>query len=473
MSVIEAPSTPPIPEQPAHLQHEPARRLEHSQSRPTRAMDPFEETPKPILSPDEYKRYGRQMVLPGFGIESQLRLRKSSVLIVGLGGLGCPAAAYITGAGVRKLGLIDGDEVETSNLHRQIAHSTSRVGESKVWSARQYLSDLNPNVDIKSLSEQLEAKNAVSIFKNYDLILDCTDNPASRYLTSDAAVLAGKPLVSASALAREGQLLVLNNPPSEPGSDKGGFCYRCVFPRPPPADTVLSCGEGGILGPIVGTMGTMMATHAIHLLAKDKTPEDGASNCFWLYNPFSINPMRTVRIKGKRPDCISCSTKATITEKSLLDGTTDYNAFCGVRTSNRSPPPHQLPPTQLRERYREQDDQCRVLIDVQEPQHFSIATLPSAHNLPISKLELLAGRSRTDFSHELTKDKPLSYILQNADEIYFICRHGNDSQRAAQLWREIHRRQDPAFAKFKPNIIDVRGGIEACKKELGLNLPDY
>ena len=475
MSGPEAPITRLVPEQPAHLHHEPARYLEHPQSRPVKAIDPFEEIPTPALSSDEYKRYGRQMILPGFGIESQLRLRNSSVLIVGLGGLGCPAAAYIAGAGVGKLGLIDGDEVETSNLHRQIAHSTSKVGESKVWSARQCLSDLNPNVDFESLSGRLEARNAVSILKNYDLILDCTDNPASRYLISDAAVLAGKPLVSASALTREGQLLVLNNPPSVPGSNEGGFCYRCVFPRPPPADTVLSCGEGGILGPIVGTMGTMMATHAIHLLAKDKTPEEGASNCFWLYNPFSINPMRTVRIKGKRQDCISCSATATITELSLLDGTTDYNAFCGVHASIKTPSSHQLPPTQVRDIFRQEDNQRRVLIDVQEPQNFSIATLPSAHNLPISKLEWLVGRFHEEFYNAITTEfKSMRDVLRNADEIYFICRHGNDSQRAIHLWRELRRKQEPAFAPFKQaEVRGVEGGIEACKKELGLDLPDY
>jgi adenylyltransferase/sulfurtransferase len=209
------------------------------------------------------------------------------VLIVGAGGLGCPAAAYIAGAGVGTIGIVDGDVVETSNLHRQILHSTAKVGMKKVDSAISFLTSyclpslfyfyntyrlcrLNPNLRYIAHGEHLTPQNAREIVEKYDLVLDCTDHPTSRYLISDICVLLHKPLISASALRTDGQLIVLNSPPLPAGDASGGPCYRCVFPKPPPAESVVSCGDGGILGPVVGTMGVLQALEAVKLITAGK-----------------------------------------------------------------------------------------------------------------------------------------------------------------------------------------------------------
>ncbi|KAI4242812.1 MAG: hypothetical protein L6R42_010910 [Xanthoria sp. 1 TBL-2021] len=225
------------------------------------------------LEAEEYKRYGRHLILDRVGLQGQQNLKKASALIVGVGGLGSPAAAYLAGAGVGTIGLMDGDVVEISNLHRQIIHSTSTIGDYKVDSAARYLQQLNPLPKYKTYPDFINSKNALRLFEQYDLILDCTDHPATRYLISDAAVLTGKPLISASALGMEGQLLVLNDTWQVKDRQPGRYCYRCVFPKPPPAETVLTCGEGGIFGPVVGVMGVLMATTALRTLI-------GVNQCF-------------------------------------------------------------------------------------------------------------------------------------------------------------------------------------------------
>lgn len=322
----------------------------------------------------------------------------------------------------------------------------------------------------------VDAQNAVSHFKRFDLILDCTDHPASRYLISDAAVLAKRPLVSASALGLEGQLLILNNPPSNIATGEGGFCYRCVFPTPPPADSVFSCGEGGILGPVVGAMGTMMASHAISILRRDKGVSQAAPNVFWLYAPFSPDPLRSIRIKGKRHDCKSCSTTSIITEQDLLDGSVDHQDFCGIRNPvNDLHPSSRVSPIELTENFKQEDERHRVLFDVQEPQHYSIASLPLAHNLPISKLSQLASYNFMQWPENILEEANLlNRRLNHSDEVYFICRHGNDSQYAVALFKELLAKNDDMCSFWTPRTIkDVKGGIEACRRDLGLSIPEY
>ncbi|EHK50419.1 hypothetical protein TRIATDRAFT_297199, partial [Trichoderma atroviride IMI 206040] len=212
------------------------------------------------------------MIVPNFGLQGQLHVKHARVLVVGAGGLGCPAAAYLAGAGVGTLGLVDGDAVEVSNLHRQVAHSTGRVGMMKVDSAVAYLKGLNPTIIYNAHATHLTPLNAEEIVSQYDLVLDCTDHPTSRYLISDICVLLSKPLVSASAFQTSGQLIVLNNPPGK------GPCYRCVFPKPPPPESVVGCGEGGIIGPVVGTMGVLQALEAIKLIVRGDHLNKGGIN---------------------------------------------------------------------------------------------------------------------------------------------------------------------------------------------------
>ncbi|RAR12264.1 molybdopterin biosynthesis protein moeB [Stemphylium lycopersici] len=289
-----------------------------------------EETARWPLEKNEYKRYGRQLIMPEVGLQGQLRLKDARVLIVGVGGLGCPAAAYLVGAGVGTVGLVDGDVVEESNLHRQILHSTARVGMTKVESAMVGLKSLNPNVNLVPHIARLSPETAFSTFKGYDLVLDCTDTPASRYLISDACVLLGKALVSASALRIDGQMMVLNNPPLPPGDMNGGPCYRCVFPKPPPPESVVSCGDGGILGPVVGVMGVLQALEAIKVLTQ-KTPAVAPAEppTLLIFSAYSSPMFRSIRLRSRKAKCAACSAHATVSKQGLESGSLDYVQFCG------------------------------------------------------------------------------------------------------------------------------------------------
>lgn len=468
----------------------------------------------PLLQ-EEYRRYGRQMIMPEVGLQGerkvaapalpiltrspagQLRLKRSSVLIVGIGGLGCPAAAYLAGAGVGTLGLIDGDTVEISNLHRQIVHNTRKVGVSKVDSAIEFLQEyvdchesirvryltcsLNPNTKYNLHHEHLTGQTAPAIFARYDLILDCTDHPKSRYLISDAAVLLGKPLVSASALRTEGQLMTLNNPPKPPGNSTGGPCYRCIFPKPPPAESVISCGDGGILGPVVGVMGVLQALEGLKLITAglDSSAEtNGSLNepheqpeapSLLLFSAYGSPRFRSVRLRSRRPRCMACSEKAPVTLQSLLAGSLDYAQFCGVFQ----------PPNLLRkeERISAEDFQALrkkpgsqyILVDIREKVQFDICHLDGSVNVPFS--DLMAGKALPQSTAaESTSAEPF-WLPQSNDlttSIYFVCRLGNDSQLAVRRLKEAG-----LDSQGRRYIGDVRGGFKAWKEEVDNDWPEY
>ncbi|KAF1356150.1 hypothetical protein BDV97DRAFT_341144 [Delphinella strobiligena] len=427
------------------------------------------------LSGDEYKRFGRQLIMPEIGLRGQLRLKNTRVLIVGAGGLGCPAAAYLAGAGVGTLGLIDGDTVEVSNLHRQIAHSTQRLDRYKVDSAIEYLSGLNPNVNYIPYRKHLTPHDALEIFSQYDIVLDCTDHPTSRYLISDACVLAGNPLVSASALRTEGQLTVLNNPPRAPGSTDGGPCYRCVFPKPPPAESVISCGEGGILGPVVGVMGVLQALEAIKLIANgidfgdrdeesqppspmsdgmpsQPQPKPAPSPSLLLFSAYSTPQFRNVRLRSRRKDCASCSSEATITPSSLTSGSIDYIAFCGTKNEvDILSPADRLSATELAALARTKPD--TVLLDVRDATEFELCSLPGSINIPWN-----------GFAEKMKENEEELQMLQGRD-VVVVCKLGNDSQLAAKILKEMNG--------GRLNIKDVRGGLRAWRDEVDPTWPDY
>lgn len=403
--------------------------------------------------------------------EGQLRLHGASVLIVGAGGLGCPAAAYIAGAGVKSLGIVDGDTVEVSNLHRQILHSSSTVGLWKVDSAIHSLKGLNPNVEYRAYREHLSPENAANIVSHYDIVLDCTDHPKSRYLISDICVLLQKPLVSASALRTDGQLMILNHPAAPQGSNSGGPCYRCIFPKPPPANQVVSCGDGGILGPVVGVMGVLQAVEAIKLITaglKVSHASDDAefqeskvlpSPSLLLFSTNSPSPFRTVRLRQRRPDCFACSTQAGLTPESLTSGSLDYVAFCGSAAPvNLLSAEEQISAAQYSELRNGDSKKEHVLLDVREKVQFDICHVDGSINVPFSKLQ-----------RDLDTTYPWLPETSPADApIYVICRLGNDSQVVTRKLKESGLGDNG-----KRSILDIKGGLRAWKKDVDSSWPEY
>ncbi|TLS26996.1 hypothetical protein PpBr36_05058 [Pyricularia pennisetigena] len=435
------------------------------------------------LAEAEYERYGRQLILPSVGIQGQLRLKAASVLVVGAGGLGCPASAYLAGAGVGTIGLVDGDTVEASNLHRQVAHGTSRVGTLKVDSAISYLRELNPLVKYNAHRAHLTPQNAESVVSGYDLVLDCTDHPTSRYLISDICVLLHKPLVSASALRTDGQLIVLNAPAAPQADSSGGPCYRCVFPKPPPPDAVTSCGEGGILGPVVGVMGVLQALEGIRLLAAGRhlppSPEQPQQQQQQTAIPpslllFSAPPdgspagFRSVRMRGRRKDCFACGEKSILSLQTLREGGLNYVQFCG---GPRQPvallkPEERVSAEQLHALLQQQDGEHGkpMLLDVREKEHFDIANIPGAINIPFSKTQGPGACNNTKDNTKL--DWLPDVVADSHSPVYVVCRVGNDSQTVARQLKDSGL--DKQGKRF---VGDVKGGMLAWKREVDSTLP--
>ncbi|KAK2009702.1 ThiF family protein [Colletotrichum eremochloae] len=422
------------------------------------------------LQPADYERYGRQLIIPNVGvIVGQLRLKESKVLIIGAGGLGCPAAAYIAGAGAGTVGLVDGDVVEVSNLHRQVAHSADRVGMPKVESAIAYLKGLNPLVTYRTHKEHLTPLNAEEIVSQYDIVLDCTDHPTSRYLISDICVLLQKPLVSASAFRTDGQLIVLNSPAAPQGSLEGGPCYRCVFPKPPPPDSVVSCGEGGILGPVVGVMGVLQALEAIKLIAsgavdpKVQKKEAAAPSLLIFSGAVQSGPFRSVRMRGRRKDCFACSATSTLSLETLRSGSLDYISFCGVSAPvSILRPEDRIPPAQY-ERTTKEKGVPHLLLDVRERENFDICSIEGAVNIPIAKF-----MKETQPPSDGTQPRPEWLPANFPDDapIYLVCRVGNDSQLATKRLKDLGL--DNNGKRF---IGDIEGGMKAWKHQVDHTLP--
>ncbi|KAL1612816.1 hypothetical protein SLS60_001045 [Paraconiothyrium brasiliense] len=436
------------------------------------------------LDSNEYKRYGRQLIMPEIGLQGQLRLKGASVLIVGVGGLGCPAAAYLVGAGVGTIGLVDGDTVEESNLHRQILHSTAKVNMPKVESAMIALHSLNPNVEIVPHHRRLTPETAISTFQPYDLVLDCTDTPASRYLISDTCVLLGKPLVSASALRTDGQLMVLNYPPRPPGDTAGGPCYRCVFPKPPPPESVVSCGDGGILGPVVGTMGILQALETIKVLTKgpsalsngSASPDPPSLLIFSAY----ANPMfRTIRLRTRKPKCAVCSTHATITPEALNSGSLDYVQFCGTINPIDALSSNERISAENYAKIRldvnpftglEPTKDSHILVDVREKVQFELCSLEGSVNVPFSTISSTPTGDRNGTVTETGLEVGwVSELRQHADKpIFVVCRLGNDSQITVKKMKELGL--DNGGQRW---IGDIRGGLRAWRHNVDTEFPDY
>ncbi|KAL5119774.1 hypothetical protein ACEQ8H_002380 [Pleosporales sp. CAS-2024a] len=439
------------------------------------------------LEKHEYKRYGRQLIMPEMGLRGQLCLRKARVLIVGVGGLGCPAAAYLVGAGVGTVGLVDGDTVEESNLHRQILHSTARVGMSKVESAMVALSSLNPHVKLIPHVTRLTPDTAIPTCTDYDLVLDCTDTPASRYLISDTCVILGKRLVSASALRIDGQLMVLNNPPLPPGHPSGGPCYRCVFPKPPPPESVVSCGEGGILGPVVGVVGILQALEAIKVLTQQ--PSSGASSeppSLLIFSAYS-NPMfRSIRLRSRKSKCAACSSQATVSAAALQSGSLDYVQFCGSVEPVHALMPHERISPEGYAKLRSgvnpftgtvMSKDSHILIDTREKVEFELGSINGSVNIPFSTISATrkpnldaASPGMVGQDHDMGVDDMgwVAQLKKTEKPMFVVCRRGNDSQLSVRKMKEYGL--DYGGKRF---IGDIRGGLEAWRKTVDKDFPEY
>ncbi|KAI3998482.1 hypothetical protein K525DRAFT_214592, partial [Schizophyllum commune Loenen D] len=269
----------------------------------------------------DYALYSRQLILPGFGLPAQQALLRAKVAVVGAGGLGCPALTYLALSGVGHLTVIDHDTVDLSNLARQSLHSRASIGTNKALSAQASLATLAPNITVTPIPTALDPTNALSLLANHDLILDCTDNPATRYLLNDAAVALHTPLVSAAAQQYDGQLAVYNY--------RGGPCLRCVFPKPPAPQFAPSCSEVGVLGPVVATIGSLQALEAIKILANLSPP--GATSTspppphMLLFSALAVPPFRSIKLRNRKPDCIACSNP----DAPIDVASTDYVQLCG------------------------------------------------------------------------------------------------------------------------------------------------
>lgn len=393
------------------------------------------------FSNDDIERYSRQLILPNFGVKGQLDLKKTSFLIVGMGGLGCPSSQYLAAAGCGRLGLLDYDEVERGNLHRQTLHTEAKIGMAKVDSAKAALLEINPLCNIDCHRVMLNSGNAFEILGQYDIILDCTDNVATRYLLSDACVMLNRPLISGSALQMDGQLTVYNY-------GENGPCYRCLFPVPPPPETVTNCGDGGVLGAVTGVIGSLQALEAIKV-ALGLPSSDILSGRLLIFDG-SRGIFRNIRLRAKRSNCDVCSSTPLI--KELVD----YEQFCGMRASDKNHSLNLLTPEQrvTVEEYRDKiENNQHLLIDVRQPTEFNICHLPNSVNIPL--------KSILDDSYR----KQCEESLKNEEApIILLCRRGNDSQIAAK-----HLIQ--SFPKHK--IFDIKGGLYSWHYNIDKKLPIY
>ena len=382
----------------------------------------------PDLSRDEILRYSRHLLIPEVGLEGQKKLLAASALIVGTGGLGSPVALYLAAAGVGRIGLVDYDTVDASNLQRQIIHGTGTVGELKVESARARLHDLNPDTQIDIYNEPFTSENAMQIAKDYDILIDGTDNFPTRYLMNDLGVLLGKPVVYGSIYRFDGQASVFYA--------KEGPCYRCLFPEPPPPGLVPSCAEGGVLGVLPGTIGTIQATEAIKMLLGIGSSLVGR---LLLYNALDMS-FEYVKLR-KNPHCKVCGPEPEVTQ--LID----YEAFCGVPGFNHDEgsagmdwdisAPDLAAKLQRGEKIR--------LIDVREPHEVEISSIPGEELIPLGQL---AARLPE---------------LDSAQELVVFCKTGSRSSRALELL---------VSAGFK-RVKNLKGGINAWAREVDTRLPVY
>jgi len=379
----------------------------------------------PPLRPDQFERYRRHLNLPEFGLEGQQRLLSGGVLLIGAGGLGCPLAQYLAAAGVGRIGLVDFDVVDVSNLQRQVLYGTADVGRPKVEVARERIRALNPDVDVATFPVRVTSDNALELFRGFDVVIDGTDNFPTRYLSNDACVLLGKPTVYGAILRFEGQASTFDA--------RRGPCYRCLFPEPPPPGAVPSCAEGGVLGVLPGIVALIQATETVKLLAGVGEPLIGR---FLHYDALTMR-FSEFRFE-KDPDCPVCGERPTLTK--LID----YEGFCGVHAAEERPCAEVSAADVQALRAR---GERFLLLDVRQPEEFAKAHIEGATLVPLAELEARLG--------ELAAWKDGRVVAH--------CHHGGRSAKACEI---LHR---AGFA----NVSNLGGGIDAWSLTVDPSVPRY
>ncbi|MFL6253846.1 MAG: molybdopterin-synthase adenylyltransferase MoeB [Pyrinomonadaceae bacterium] len=388
----------------------------------------------PSLSNDEIARYSRHLIMPEVGVEGQRKLKAARVLMIGTGGLGAPTGMYLAAAGVGTLGVVDFDVVDASNLQRQIVHGTKDVGRPKIESARDRLNDINPHVKIEAYETRLTSENALELFREYDMVVDGTDNFPTRYLVNDACVLAGKANVYGSIFRFEGQASVF--------WAARGACYRCLYPEPPPPGLVPSCAEGGVLGVLPGIIGAIQANEAIKLILGGGEP---LINRLLLFDAWKLR-FRELKLR-KDPACPVCGENPTV--KELID----YEQFCGLTpqpgaaqatTETEGEKMEEITAAELKERIDRGDD--LQLIDVREPNEYDIARIPGTKLIPLGQVTERIGE------------------IDEGRETVVHCKGGVRSAKAIEALTR---------SGFKGKLINLKGGITAWSNDVDPSVPKY
>jgi adenylyltransferase/sulfurtransferase len=380
------------------------------------------------LSKDEILRYSRHLIMPEVGMEGQLKLKNAKVLLIGTGGLGAPLGLYLAAAGIGRIGLVDFDVVDFTNLQRQVIHGTSDVGRKKLDSAADRMREINPFVQIDKHEVALSSENALDILKDYDIVVDGTDNFPTRYLVNDACVLLGKPNVYGSIFRFEGQATVF--------AYEDGPCYRCLYPEPPPPGLVPSCAEGGVLGILPGMIGIVQATETVKLILGTGEPLKGR---LLLYDALGMR-FRELKLR-KNPECPVCGEHRTVTK--LID----YQQFCGIPQQETKPVPEanewEIDVTEVKAKMDRGDD--FVLVDVREPHEYQICRIPNSKLIPLGEVPKRVNE------------------LNTADEIVVHCKMGGRSAKAVEFLKQA------GFRKVK----NMKGGILAWSDKVDPTVPKY
>ena len=392
------------------------------------------------LESADVERYSRQIILPSFGVHSQAKLDRGSVLVIGAGGLGSPALLYLAAAGVKRIGIVDRDCVELSNIHRQIIHREETVGKQKTSSAKQTIHAINSSIHVEEFMQGFTRENALDIISDYDVVLDASDNAPTRYLISDACCVAKKPLVSGAAIGTDGQLTVY--------CYEDGPCYRCLYPTPPPATSCSRCADAGVLGPVPGAIGTMQAMEVIKILAGIG---DVLSKRMLVMDALYCRYM-VVKLRSRNQSCVSCGVSPSITRESLP--LFDYFDFTGQPDASDAATEglklvdleHRITVRQLK--LKMEADPSHVLIDVRPRHQFDICSIPGSINIPMASFDVQQVRDVMD--HE-------------GQSISVVCRRGNQSQKALL---QLHE-NGINHAK------DVIGGVQSWSKDIDSSFPTY
>ena len=381
--------------------------------------------PLPTLTPQEISRYSRHIMLPELGMEGQQRLKAAKILIIGAGGLGSPLCLYLVAAGVGTIGLVDHDTVDETNLQRQILFTLGDVGQPKVDCAKERLLALNADLDIKCYQEMLTSANALEIIKDYDIVIDGTDNFPTRYLVNDACILLNKPNIYGSIFRFDGQATVFNY--------QGGPCYRCLYPEPPPPGLVPSCAEGGVLGVLPAMIASIQATEAIKMVTGAGTTLSGR---LLTYDALGLS-FEELSIR-KNPQCCLCGSSPTITQ--LID----YQQFCGISSTPVEVPYQEISAIELQKQLA-QSSASLVLIDVREPYEREICRIEGSRHIPMN----VVAEHMNEFNPEQT--------------LVFHCKVGGRSAKVCQQFI------DNGFS----NVINLKGGILAWIDDVDPSLMKY